>query len=1059
MKEDAAAYRRLVDNLVGCFLYRHDPEGVYTYVSPSAKAMLGYTEKEFLTHFSEFLTDNPANETVRHHTEDVPENRQVLSHEAEVYHKDGGLRWLELTEVPVRADDGTILAFEGIAHDITDRKKADEELRKSEERYRNFVVNSTEGIYCIDCIPPVPIDLPRDDLVAAINNQAVIVEVNETLAAMYNLTPSDMEGRRAEEFAPYYGERAAAVLDAEHYRVVDKGTLDVDAEGQTVWLVESYHGLVENGKLIRLWGVQRNITEQIKAEAALTKSENQFADLFENLRDGVGIVTPAGEFVGANQAFCTMLGYTLEELRKMNYRELSPEKWHGVEDRYVQQILEKGYSDLYQKELSRKDGSVLPVELHSYIVRDDTGAPSAMVGLVRDITERKLLDDALRTSLDLNKAYDTAVFDQVVKHGIEEAVRLSGSTVGYLHLVSEDQNTIILHSWSESTMKQCTAAADTMHYPVVSAGVWVDCVHRRKPVIHNDYESLPHKKGLPQGHVPIVRDLAVPVLEGERVVAVMGVGNKETDYNRFDVDRVALLAENLWSIIRRSRAEEAQKRLAAVIEQAGEIVVMTDKGGSIQYVNPSFSAITGYSPEEVIGQNPRILNSGMQDEAFYLNMWETISRGEIWKGHLINRRKDGTFFEEEATISPIKNSAGAITNFVAVKRDVTQEMKMEKQVRQSQKMEAIGTLAGGIAHDFNNILAAIMGYTELSLEKMDDRPTSYRNLTQVLNAAHRARDLVQQILAFSRQTEQEKRPMKVIPILKEVCKFLRASLPSTIEINQQIGSMQDLVMSDPTLIHQVIMNLCTNAGHVMRDTGGVLDVIVDTVVLRNDDLLHHPGLSAGHYLKLSVKDTGAGIPPENIDRIFEPYFTTKEQGEGTGLGLAVVHGIVEDHQGEIKVYSEVGAGTTFTVLLPMVEMQDTAPERTKKAEPPGGTERILYIDDEKDLVIIGKTILERLGYRVVAHTVVADALEEFQKEKDAFDLVITDKTMPHFTGFDLAREVKVIRADIPIILCTGFNDEADPEKSRAAGINDIINKPLNKKVLAETIRTVLDRQR
>jgi len=511
----------------------------------------------------------------------------------------------------------------------------------------------------------------------------------------------------------------------------------------------------------------------------------------------------------------------------------------------------------------------------------------------------------------------------------------------------------------------------------------------------------------------------------------------------------------LNEIQERKLAEEARLRLATAVDQADEAIIISDNKGIIQYVNPAFEQITQYSHDEVIGENLSILESIEHDASFYRDIIQSISNAESWRGHMICTRKDGSLYDIEASISPIKNRSGEITNYVSVQRDVTQEMKMEGQIRTSQKMDSIGTLAGGIAHDFNNILSAIIGYTELSLDDAKDNSTLYNHMNQVLSAANRAKDLVHQILSFSRQTEHDKKPVKIIPIFKEVSKFLRASLPSTIEIKYEIKTDNDVVMADPTQLHQVLMNLCTNAGHAMKENGGVLNIRLEEMTSGEDEFINTLILKKGSYLKLSVSDTGCGIEKSVLDRIFEPYFTTKKQEEGTGLGLAVVHGIVKSYGGIINVYSELGKGTIFSVMFPLINQREDV-SKNQKTIISTGTETILLIDDEINLINIGKEMLERIGYRVVADTNAEEALNTFKNEKDNFDLIITDKTMPQITGFDLARRAKEIRRDIPVILCTGFKDKNDTAKADEIGIQAFILKPLNKQRLSETIRTVLD---
>jgi len=380
-----------------------------------------------------------------------------------------------------------------------------------------------------------------------------------------------------------------------------------------------------------------------------------------------------------------------------------------------------------------------------------------------------------------------------------------------------------------------------------------------------------------------------------------------------------------------------------------------------------------------------------------------------------------------------------------------------KQLRQAQKMEAIGTLAGGIAHDFNNILSAIIGYTEISKVKLGPESDVHKELNEVYSAGIRAKDLVSQILAFSRQGEQEFFPLILHPIAKEALKLLRSSIPATIEIKQDIHKC-GTVMADATQIHQVMMNLCTNAYHAMEAEGGELEVGLRDVELGEQDVVPYPELNPGPFIQLTVSDTGSGMPPSIVERIFEPYFTTKEKGLGTGMGLSVVHGIVTSHGGAISVESEPGAGSTFHVYLPRVERKNE--KKTDQDKPlPKGNERILIVDDEKPLAELGRQMLVKLGYGVVAMTDSLESLELFREDPDRFDLVITDMTMPHLTGDKLAKELMMIRPDIPIIISTGFSKQMDEDRAKEMGIKAFAMKPLVMRDLANTVRDVLDADR
>ena len=386
--------------------------------------------------------------------------------------------------------------------------------------------------------------------------------------------------------------------------------------------------------------------------------------------------------------------------------------------------------------------------------------------------------------------------------------------------------------------------------------------------------------------------------------------------------------------------------------------------------------------------------------------------------------------------------------------DVTEARRTEQQLRQAQKMEALGTLTGGIAHDFNNILAAIIGFTELVADHVPKESREAHHLKRVMESSLRGRDLVRQMLTFSRKTEQEKKPLSLSSIVKETVKLIRATTPTTISIKVNTLSESGLILADPTQIQQVIMNLCTNAAHAMREKGGTLDIQVSNHSVSPSNGNPH-GINPGLYTRLTVRDTGTGMSPDIMDKIFDPFFTTKKLGEGTGLGLSVVHGIVKQSNGHITVESEPGRGSTFTVYFPQITGELEA-DAVSDDEIPTGSERILFVDDEEALVEMGEDILAELGYEVTSRMSSREALALFKADPSRFDLVITDQTMPEMTGVELAKEILALRADMPIIMCTGFSYVVDADKAKAAGIKAFAMKPLTKREIARTIRKVLD---
>jgi PAS domain S-box-containing protein len=520
---------------------------------------------------------------------------------------------------------------------------------------------------------------------------------------------------------------------------------------------------------------------------------------------------------------------------------------------------------------------------------------------------------------------------------------------------------------------------------------------------------------------------------------------------------IATLRMNL----ERKKVEKERQLLAAVVEQSMEGIILFDSDGTIKYVNPAIRTITGHAPQDIVGQNISALEGDELAGEFYRSIWDALSRGEERSGHFIQKGKDGDFYEVDATLWSISDGTGAVNNHVVLIRDATHEMDLERQLRQAQRMEAIATLAGGIAHDFNNNLASIITCTEMARDDVPAESPLRELLDVVLKSSYRGRKLVKQILTFCCQGEQERQPVQVEPILTECLNLMRPSLPTSISVRHHIDEQPGLIMADPTQIHQIIMNLITNAGHAMRIKGGVLDVTLANVVLDSAAVAGAPDLAAGCYLKITVKDTGHGMDAKTMDRIFDPFFTTKGHTEGTGLGLSVVHGIVRNHGGAITVSSKPGAGATFEVYLPRVEASWR--DELEEKNPPSlrGSERILFVDDEENVVFAGQKMLERLGYRVVVGHDGLDALNIFRADPSSFDLVITDQTMPRMTGSELTRELILLRPDIPVILCTGLGPTAGQvlqhEQDEMEGIREVAMKPLDRDELAGIIRRVLSR--
>jgi PAS domain S-box-containing protein len=501
---------------------------------------------------------------------------------------------------------------------------------------------------------------------------------------------------------------------------------------------------------------------------------------------------------------------------------------------------------------------------------------------------------------------------------------------------------------------------------------------------------------------------------------------------------------------------ESEFRFRSLFDLSPQAIALTElQSGTLINVNAKFCEITKYKKEALIGRTTNELGFySKTDRGQFIRELQT--NGEVRGLEMDFMARDGSIIRALMFARPV-NIAGK-SCIINVFHDLTEQKRLESQLRQAHRMEAIGTLAGGIAHDFNNILFPIVGFTEIALDDLPEDSTARKSLNQVIKSAMRAKDLVLQILTFSRQHDHELKPLKVQLVVKEALNLIRSSLPTTIEIRQKIDKNCGAVMADPTQIHQIIMNLCTNAYHAMAETGGTLEVFLGEMELTDEDL-KGLDMEPGAYLCLKMGDTGHGMDKAVLERIFEPYFTTKEKGKGTGLGLAVVHGIVKSYGGDIQVSSEPSKGAVFNIYLPLIKEVFASTEAVSSDGLPTGHEQILLVDDEKQIAFMEKQILEYLGYQVTARTSSLEALAAFREQPLKYDLVITDMTMPNMTGDKLSMELMNIRPDIPVILCTGFSETMPKEKASTIGIQGFLMKPMAMRDLAETVREVLDNSR
>ena len=787
--------------------------------------------------------------------------------------------------------------------------------------------------------------------------------------------------------------------------------------------------------------LEREIVERKKAEDSLRESEERWATTLASIGDAVIATDVDGRISFMNNVAEELTGWTLPEASTKPVAEvfniINEHTRYQVENPVTKVLREGMIVGLANHTiLVRKDGTELSIDDSGAPIRDTSGKTVGVVLVFRDITEKKEAVDKLR------KAHGE------LEHQVERRttqLRQQAELLDLAHdaIILTDKVGIIVF-WS-------TGAMETYGFSKEEAigNVAHILLKTISDIPVKDILDIVEREGRWEG------ELVHTCKEGREVIV-----HSRWAMRQNEASGTPEVMEVNRDISERKRAEralmESEERYRVAIESASDGIAIV-KGDEHVYVNARFAEMFGYKDaNEVIGK-PLFLTVHPDD----LKMVSEINRMRQM-GEPVPIRYEFRGIKKDGSLRYIEVSA-ARTHYrgesvsLAYLRDITDYKNLEDQLRQSQKMEAIGTLAGGIAHDFNNILAAIIGFSEMVEEDLPPGDPSIPRVRRVLNAAYRGRELVQQILAFSRKTEHARHPVSISFVAKETLQFLRATIPTTIEIILDNTATSDTILATPVEVQQVLMNLATNAALSMQDKGGILHISITDTVVELDALILESDIVPGEYVQLVVRDTGAGIAPDVKKRIFEPFFTTREVGQGTGMGLAVVYGIVKSLHGSIMVESDPGVGSTFQVLLPKVTTEKR-PEAPLLERSLTGKERVLFIDDEEFLVEWGQALLERMGYEVTAMNDSTEAFETFSSDPSRFDLVITDQTMPGITGLNLARELLKIRPDIPVILCTGHSESVTLDKLKEAGIREFLMKPLAKKDLAEVIRRVLDKE-
>ena len=812
-----------------------------------------------------------------------------------------------------------------------------------------------------------------------------------------------------------------------------------------------------------------------RTQLELNDTKERYYDLYDLAPIGYCTLSEQGQVLEANLTSATLLGVTRNTLVRQPFSHFILPEDKDIYYLHRKALLATGEQQDWDMRMLRGDGSSFWAQLQATLVQEGDAAPVFRV-VLNDATTRKLADNATKQNeLRLKRLVDilqhpSETIKDFLDYALNQAIQLTGSKIGYIYHYHEDRKEFVLNTWSKEVMAECSIDKPPTCYELDKTGIWGETVRQRRSIVVNDFQTEnPLKKGYPEGHVQLLKFMTVPIFNGESIVGVVGLANKEADYDEIDILQVSLLLEAVWKVTDRMRAEislkESESRYAMTIAAVDDGLWDWDVQSGRAFFSPIYYSILGYDDRAFVASydswrplvHPEDIDRVEQD------LQQSIDTGVGFTVDLRMKMKSGEWLWVSTRGKAVEwNSqgkalrmVGTLSNITERKHEESEKLELQAHLNQAQKMEAIGVLAGGIAHDFNNILGVILGYTEMAREDAPPYSKFGQDLDKVLTSAHRAKELVKQILAFSRQSSVDRIPIKIQALVKESLKMLRASIPSTITIKEDIHPQCAVIRADPTQVYQIIMNLCTNAFHSMEKTGGMLTVTVATTAIESPNLLCGQQLSPGEYVELTIRDTGTGIGPDIIEKIFDPYFTTKEVGKATGMGLSITHGIIKGYGGAITVESTIGQGTTFHVYFPVVqEEEDTASTETQEATRGKGS--ILFVDDEELLAEMGKDMLERLGYTVTSRSRSIEALATFMEDPAQFDLVITDQTMPGLTGIELAKRILQVKHDIPIILCTGFSQLVDEDSAKIIGIKEFALKPLTKSSIALLVSKFLD---
>ena len=895
-----------------------------------------------------------------------------------------------------------------------------------------------------------------DDLVFVFDPEGRILFANPAAQNMLGYTPAELAGMAAFDFhPPEQRQETAKLLAGVIAGKIMICPIPLQARDGTRILVETkiLHGQWRGKDA--LFGMGRDIPERKRAEEAVRQSEERYRAVVETAPDVVYAISDKGVFASLNPAFEVITGWARSEWLGKSFAPLVHPEDASLAVEMFQKVLRGDKPPPYELRILSKSGKYLVGEFTSTpYIRD--GKVAGKLGIVRDITERKRAEKALRQGevrlerinrclLELGPNFDS---------NINRLTALCGELLGATcALYNRLQGDLLCSQGQWQTppgFKSEDAPTGHICYDVIRN-------NREDAVVITNLPRTSYAESDPNVRaygLQTYMGCAVKC-EGKAVGSLCVVYG--TDYQPTDDDRriLGIIASAIGNEDTRKQAEAELNRLMTAIEQTPESVVITDTEGRILYVNPVFERVTGYSRAEVIGQNPRLLKSNRQDSAFYQQLWGKISAGEVWRGRFVNKKKDGTLFTEDAVIAPVRDEKGAVTNYIAIKRDISHELELEVQYRQTQKIDSIGRLAGGVAHDFNNILAVICGHTDLALAQLSSDAPLRSNLECIQESADRAANLTRQLLAFSRRQVIEPRRINLNELIVNLNKMLRRLIGEDIKLVTQTAPDLGQIKADPGQIEQVLLNLVVNARDAMPD-GGTLTIRTDNVTLDEDYARSHL-ISPGDYVMVSVSDTGVGMTDEVKQHIFEPFFTTKEQGKGTGLGLATCFGIIQQSNGHIHSDSQVDKGTQFKIYLPRVwGVEDPISSREVPVSLPQGTETILLAEDEPSLRQLMARVLRTQGYTVLEAADGHEALTLAQANGAKIQLLLTDVIMPGLSGKTLAEWLGQVNPAVRVLFISGYiNNNAVRDAMSRPG-TFFLQKPFNPLDLTKRVREAIE---